>query len=128
MTRKKKYLSIVDDGFTVEGTIEFAGELLIRGRVGGKVKGDTVTIAEEGVANADMKVSRLTVSGRFEGDVHASEEIVILSTGRCDGRVQCRNLVVHEGGQLNADVRQIMQQDAYREKKLSSPAKPVIDL
>lgn len=128
MTRKKKYLSIVDDGFTMEGTIEFTGELLIRGRVGGKVKGDIVTIAEEGVANADMKVSRLTVSGRFEGDVHASEELVILATGRCDGRVQCRNLVVHEGGQLNADVRQIVQQDAYREKKLSSPAKPVIDL
>ena len=65
MTRKKTQLSIVDDGFSVEGTIEFTGELLIRGRVGGKVKGDIVTIAEEGVANADMKVHRLTVSGRF---------------------------------------------------------------
>jgi cytoskeletal protein CcmA (bactofilin family) len=128
LTRKKTYLSIVDDGFSVEGTIEFAGELLIRGRVGGKVKGDTVTIAEEGVANADMKVHRLTVSGHFEGDVHATEELVVLPTGRCDGRVQCRHLVVHEGGQLNADVRQIDRQEAYHEKKLSSPAKPVIDL
>lgn len=128
MTRKKKYLSIVDDGFSVEGSIEFAGELLIRGRVGGKVKGDTVTIAEEGVAKADMKVHRLTISGRFDGDVHASEELVVLATGRCDGRVQCRNLIVHEGGQLNADVRQIERQEAYREKKLSPPAKPVIDL
>jgi cytoskeletal protein CcmA (bactofilin family) len=113
LTRKKTYLSIVDDGFSVEGTIEFTGELLIRGRVGGKVKGDTVTIAEEGVANADMKVHRLTVSGHFEGDVHATEELVVLPTGRCDGRVQCRHLVVHEGGQLNADVRQIDRQEAY---------------
>jgi cytoskeletal protein CcmA (bactofilin family) len=128
LTRKKTFISIVDDGFSVEGTIEFSGELLIRGRVGGKVKGNTVTIAEEGVASADMQVERLTIGGRFDGDVHASVELVVLPTGRCDGRVQCRSLVVHEGGRLNADVRQLGRQEAYREKKLSVPAKPVIDL
>ena len=128
MTRKKTRLSIVDDGFSVEGTIQFTGELLIRGRVGGKIKGDTVTIAEEGVANADMNVDRLTIGGRFEGDAHAADELVVLPTGQCNGRVQCRNLVVHEGGLLNADVRQVDRQEAIREKKLSSTAKPVIDL
>ena len=128
MTRKKKYLSIVDDGFSVEGTIEFSGELMIRGRVGGKVKGDIVTIAEEGIVNADMKVSRLTIGGRFEGDAQADEQLVVLPTGRCEGSIQCRNLIVHEGGLLNADVRQLTHQDNYREKKLSAPAKPVIDL
>lgn len=128
MSRKKTFLSIVDDGFSMEGTIEFTGELLIRGRVGGKVQGDTVTIAEEGVANADMTVQRLTIGGCFEGSVHAAEELVVLATGRCKGRVQCLNLVVHEGGRLDADVSRINLQDAYRKKKLSAPAKPVIDL
>jgi cytoskeletal protein CcmA (bactofilin family) len=128
LSRKKTFLSIIDDGFSIDGTIEFSGELLIRGRVGGKVKGDTVTIAEEGAADADMQVHRLTIGGRFQGDVHADEEVVILATGQCDGRVQCRNLVVHEGGRLNADVSQISRPDTYREKKLSQTAKPVIDL
>lgn len=128
MSRKKTYLSIVDDGFSVEGTIEFSGELLIRGRVGGNVKGDTVTIAEEGTAQADMTVRRLTIGGCFEGTVQAADELVVLATGRCSGRVQCLNLVVHEGGRLNADVRQISRQDTYRQTKLSSPAKPVIDI
>ena len=128
MSRKKAFLSIIDDGFSVEGTIEFSGELLIRGKVGGKVKGDTVTIAEEGAADADMRVHRLTIGGRFQGDVHADEELVVLATGQCDGRVQCRNLIVHEGGRLNADVSQISRPDSYREKKLSPPVKPVIDL
>lgn len=128
MSRKKASLSIIDDGFSVEGTIEFSGELLIRGRVGGKVKGDIVTIAEEGMADADMKVHRLTIGGRFQGDVHADEELVVLATGQCGGRVQCRNLIVHEGGRLNADVSQISRPDTYHEKKLSPPVKPVIDL
>lgn len=128
MTRKKKFLSIVDDGFAVEGDIEFTGELLIRGRVGGNVRGETVTIAEAGIAKADMHVDRLTVGGRFDGEVHVAEELVILPTGQCEGRVQCRNLVVHEGGRLNADVRQIDPKETFREKTLSAPAKPVIDL
>ena len=128
MTRKKKFLSIVDDGFSFEGTIQFAGELLIRGRVGGKLTGETVTIAEEGIAHADMSVDRITIGGRFEGDVHAAEELVVLPTGQCSGRVHCRNLVVHEGGRLNAEVRQVDQKETIREKKLSSASKPVIDL
>lgn len=128
MSRKKPFLSIVDDGFTIEGTIEFSGELLIRGRVGGKITGDIVTIAEEGTANADLSVQRLTIGGRFDGSVQAAEELVVLATGRCSGRVQCLNLVVHEGGRLNAEVRQIDRKDTYRQTKLSPPAKPVIDL
>jgi cytoskeletal protein CcmA (bactofilin family) len=128
LSRKKTFLSIIDDGFSVEGTIEFTGELLIRGRVGGKVKGDTVTIAEEGMADADMIVHRLTVGGRFQGNAHVDEELVVLATGQCDGSVQCRNIIVHEGGRLNADVRQLNHKENYREKKLSAPTKPVIDL
>ena len=60
--------------------------------------------------------------------IHAAEELIVLATGRCSGRVQCLNLVVHEGGQLNAEVRQIQRQDTYRQTKLTPPAKPVIDL
>jgi cytoskeletal protein CcmA (bactofilin family) len=70
----------------------------------------------------------LTIGGRFEGNVHAADELVVLATGCCKGRVQCLNLVVHEGGRLDAEVSQINRQDAYRKKKLSAPAKPVIDL
>jgi len=128
LSRKKTFLSIVDDGFSVEGTIEFSGELLIRGRVGGKVKGDTVTIAEGGTAQADMNVQRLTIGGRFEGTVQAAQELVVLATGSCNGRVQCLDLVVHEGGRLNADVSRITRQDTLRQTKLSPPAKPAIDL
>ena len=128
MSRKKTLLSIVDDGFSVEGTIRFSGELLIRGHVGGKIHGDTVTIAEKGVASAEMNVRRLTIGGHFEGDVHAAEEIVILPTGSCNGRVHCLNLVVHEGGRLNAEVTRIHRQDTYRQKKLSPTVRPVIEL
>jgi cytoskeletal protein CcmA (bactofilin family) len=125
---KKTSLSIIDDGIAVDGSIEFTGELLIRGRLIGKVAGDTVTIAEEGRVKADMQIKRMTVGGLFEGEVQAAEELVILPNGRCQGKVICKNLVVQEGGILNADVSHLGSPGGYREKKISAPGKEVIDL
>lgn len=125
---KKTSLSIIDDGIAVDGSIEFTGELLIRGRLSGKVAGDTVTIAEEGAVKADMQIKRMTVGGRFEGEVRAVEELVILPNGQCRGKVVCKNLVVKEGGVLNADVSHLGSPGGYREKKISAPAKGVINL
>ena len=125
---KKNSLSIIDDGFSIEGSIEFNGELLIRGRLSGNVKGDTVTIAEEGEAKADMTIRRLTVGGRFEGEVRASEELVILPSGSCAGKVMCKSLVVKEGGALNADVSHLEGPSHIQEKRLAGLKKDVIKL
>jgi cytoskeletal protein CcmA (bactofilin family) len=125
---KKASLSIIDDGIAVEGSIEFTGELLIRGRLNGKVTGETVTIAEEGMVKADMRIERMTVGGQFEGEVQAAEELVILPNGQCRGRVVCKSLVVQEGGLLNADVSYMGGAGGYHEKKISAAAKDIIDL
>ena len=125
---KKNSLSIIDDGITVEGSIEFIGELLIRGRLNGKVTGATVTVAEEGRVRADMKIDRMTVGGLFDGEVRAAEELIILPGGECRGKVICKNLVVQAGGILNADVSHLGRPGEYRQKKISAPAKKVIDL
>ncbi len=125
---KKTSLSIIDDGIAVEGNIEFIGELLIRGRLSGSVTGATVTIAEEGRVQADMKIERMTVGGLFDGEVRAAEELVILPGGECRGKVICNSLVVQAGGILNADVSHLGSPGAYREKKISAPAKKIIDL
>ena len=125
---KKTSLSIIDDGIAVEGNIEFIGELLIRGRLSGSVTGATVTIAEEGRVQADMKIERMTVGGLFDGEVRAAEELIILPGGECRGKVICNSLVVQAGGILNADVSHLGSPGAYREKKISAPAKKIIDL
>ena len=96
MAKKTSSLSIIDDGIAVDGSIEFTGELLIRGSLTGKVTGDTVTIAEEGTVKADMQIKRMTVGGLFEGDVQAAEELVVLPNGECRGKVVCKQLVVQE--------------------------------
>jgi len=102
--RKSKDFSIIDKALTVDGTIATKGRLIIKGTVKGTLEGDTVVIAKEGAVYADTKVASMTIGGTFEGDIHASRELIILSTGNCSGRVECKDFVVEAGGVLNAQV------------------------
>jgi cytoskeletal protein CcmA (bactofilin family) len=106
--RNKKNLSIIDKELLVDGTISSKGTLVIRGTVTGTLVGDIVVIAEEGSLIAHTEVSSITIGGRFEGDLTASNELIILSTGNCSGTVACKDLTVESGGRLNAKVSYVL--------------------
>lgn len=100
----KKNFSIIDEGFTVDGTVTGKGRLVIKGTVKGTVTGDNVVIAEEGAVYADARAKEMTIGGTFDGQVDTEKALVILSTGKCSGEVKCNDLVVEAGGALNATV------------------------
>ncbi|MCD4744473.1 MAG: polymer-forming cytoskeletal protein [Desulfobacteraceae bacterium] len=101
----KTNLSIIDKELTIEGSISSTGKLIIKGKVNGEIKGDVIVIAEDGeVDSSSAIVSSMTVGGKFNGDVIASKELIILSTGSCSGKVECKDLIVENGGVLNAEV------------------------
>lgn len=104
MKSKSKDFSIIDKELTVDGKISTKGKLVIKGVVKGILTGDVVVIAEEGAVFADTKVTSMTIGGTFEGEVEASSELIILPTGKCSGKVVCKDFVVEPGGILNAQV------------------------
>ena len=103
--KSRKNLSIIDRELKIDGSISSTGKLIIKGKVTGTIDGDVVIIAEDGIVNSSAtKVASLTIGGNFQGDVSASKELIILSTGTCSGKVECQDLIVENGGILNADV------------------------
>ncbi len=62
-------------------------------------------IAEDGLVNSSAtRVASITIGGNFQGDIIASKELIILATGKCAGKVECKDLIVENGGILNAEV------------------------
>ena len=103
--KNRKNLSIIDRELKIEGSISSTGQLIIKGQVTGTIEGDVVVIAEDGLVNSSRtKVSSLTIGGNFQGEVFASKELIILATGTCAGKVECQDLIVENGGILNAEV------------------------
>ncbi|NOX34366.1 MAG: polymer-forming cytoskeletal protein [Deltaproteobacteria bacterium] len=103
--KNSKNLSIIDKELKIEGSISSTGKLIIKGQVTGTIEGDVVIIAEDGRVNSSAtKVSSITIGGKFKGEVTATKELIILATGTCAGKVECKDLIVENGGILNAEV------------------------
>jgi len=46
----------------------------------------------------------MTVSGSFDGILNVSEQLMVLSSARCSGKIVCRHLVVEAGAVIDAEV------------------------
>lgn len=117
MKRKSENISIIDSGLTIDGSISCQGKLIIKGTVKGNLEGETVVIADEGSLYADASVESVTIGGLFEGSIQASKELIVLSSGKCAGKVVCKDLVVEAGGVLNAEVTCITGEEAVSDRK-----------
>ncbi len=75
----------------------------------GYLEAEEVIVAEGGAVYADLRATRLTVNGLFDGCLWVSDDLSILARGKCLGRVTCKNLAVEAGGVLNADVTYMLR-------------------
>ena len=104
--------SLIDKELTIDGTVSTKGRLIVKGILRGTVVGKNVVIAEEGSVYANAKVGSITIGGTFEGEIRALKELILLSTGKCTGKVFCKDLVIETGGILNAQVTCLSAKDS----------------
>jgi len=97
-------LSIIDTGLTITGEIQCTGQLIIKGTVKGTITAESVVIAKEGNVFAKSQLETIVIGGNYEGELSASGVLKILSTGKCSGKVICKDIVVENGSTLNASV------------------------
>ena len=118
MKNKSDEFSIIDKELTVDGTLSTKGTLIIKGVVKGTLVGENVVIAEKGAVFADTKVNNIKIGGTFEGEVRASNELIVLPTGNCSGKIVCKDFIVKAGGILNAQVSCLKAKDSKTKKGL----------
>ncbi|MBF0117481.1 MAG: polymer-forming cytoskeletal protein [Desulfobacterales bacterium] len=104
MMRKSKVFSIIDNGTEIEGKISTTGRLIIKGKVSGTLFAENVVVAKEGSLKGDVKAHNINIAGFFDGNADVINEISVLSTGSCLGKVSCKKIDVEVHGVLNAEV------------------------
>ena len=100
----QKKLSIVEKGLTIDGSVSFKGQLIVKGTIKGTLVGDHVVIEEDGVVAADTRAAFITIGGIFKGKLRVSGKLVLLSTGNCSGIVKCQEVEMEPGAVLNGEV------------------------
>jgi cytoskeletal protein CcmA (bactofilin family) len=90
---------------TVKGSISGTQDLVVHGRVEGRVGIENrFTVEEEGSVAADVDVTEVTVRGELRGDVVASKGAVLHNTARVVGSIRAPRLVIEEGARFSGNI------------------------
>ena len=98
--------AFIDQGSEFEGKLSFKDTVRIDGNFSGEISSDnTLIVGESGQIQATIHSVCVVVSGLVEGDVHASEEIMLHKTAVVNGNLESPIIMMEEGAQLNGSVR-----------------------
>ena len=97
-----KNITIITEGVKIEGRLNFPGSVQIDGEVVGDIKSEgTLTIGRNAKVESNIKTKDAVIAGYFKGDIKASGQVEITSTGRFIGDlIQDKALITIEKGGL----------------------------
>jgi cytoskeletal protein CcmA (bactofilin family) len=125
---KDNWLGFVGDVLKFTGEVTFKSSLRIDGNFCGQVKsqdGTLIVSAGAHLTQAMINVAVAKINGTVEGDINASEEVILGQTASVTGNISARALIVEEGALLNGSCH---LKEAQPEKlgPKTAPAGPLI--
>jgi len=99
------HTAYIHEGCEVEGTLAVESSLRIQGEFRGRIQaGKTVTVDERATVTGDIQARTVIIHGAVVGDLNASREVVIHSTGRLHGDVKAPAFELARGAFLNGKI------------------------
>jgi len=94
--------TLVGHGTTLDGTLNVSSSMRVDGKILGEITcSDSLLVGKTGVVEASVKVKNATIGGRVEGDIEASEVVVLEGNSTVIGDVTTKKLIIEEGAVFN---------------------------
>ncbi len=107
-TDNEKVITVMAEDLSIEGTITFKSSLRVEGIVKGEIISEgLLVIAPTAKIVASIKTKRLVSEGSTEGDVTASEQVVLKKDSVHVGSITTPNIVVESGSTLNGPITMV---------------------
>lgn len=92
-------------GSRVEGRITGTADWLVDGELVGTLALDgRVTIGPAGNVQGTLEARAIRIAGRVEGDVVAAERVEVLASGRLEGNITAKRVIIAEGAFFKGSV------------------------
>ncbi len=115
--------AFIDQGSEFEGKLSFKDTVRIDGTFSGEITSDnTLIVGESGQIMATINSVCVVISGLVEGNVLASEQVVLHKTAVVNGDIQAPIVIMEEGAQLNGNVK-MQKVSAGSSSKPATPPK-----
>jgi len=98
--------TLVGEGTRIKGDLRFEGGCHIDGVVDGSVIADRdpdafLSLSEQGLVDGSVRVPRVSLSGKVQGDVYASELLQLGATAKINGNLHYEMLEMAAGAEIN---------------------------
>ena len=94
--------NVIGRGITVKGDLIGEGDIIVEGRVDGRVDLKSELVVEpSGEVGADVRARRVTIRGRAGGTVAATESIVLEPSAVVQGELHAPSVQIEEGAEFN---------------------------
>ena len=92
----------IGPSITIKGEVSGDEDLLIQGRIDGSVELEehSLTVGSEGRVKADVTGRVVTVEGEVQGDLKATEQVILRSAARVDGDITAPRVVLEDGARF----------------------------
>ncbi len=98
--------TLVGEGTRIKGDLRFEGGCHIDGVVDGSVISDRdsdafLSLSEQGLVDGNVRVPRVSLNGKVQGDVYASELLQLGATAKINGNLHYELLEMTAGAEIN---------------------------
>lgn len=95
----EEWTGFIDQGVTLEGTLQVTGTFRVDGNVKGNIISEQTVILGEGAkVEGQIEGNRVVISGRFDGVIFAKGRVEIQAKGVVTGEVHSPCMVINPGG------------------------------
>jgi cytoskeletal protein CcmA (bactofilin family) len=116
--REGPLLTVMGETARLEGKFTIADSIQIECEVAGEINVEgKLVIGEKGVVRADVHTADALIMGRYEGNMVATGNVEITSTGRVAGNIETDSMVISKGGFFNGNVIKIQRAEISPERR-----------
>jgi cytoskeletal protein CcmA (bactofilin family) len=109
----EEWTGFIDQGVTLEGTLQLKGTFRINGSVKGNIISEqTVILGEDAKVEGQIEGNRVVIAGRFDGVIFARGRVEIEAKGVVTGEVHSPCMVIDPGGIFDGSCHMLASSDA----------------
>src|SRR6202165_4650692 len=109
----EEWTGFIDQGVTLEGTLQLKGTFRIDGNVKGNIISEqTVVLGERARVEGQIEGNRVVIAGRFDGVIFAKGRVEIEAKGVVTGEVHSPCMVIDPGGIFDGRCHMLASSDA----------------
>src|SRR6059036_1455782 len=105
-TEPRREGATIGPSITIKGDLSGDEDLMIQGRVEGKIdlKQNNITIGKNGRVKADVYGKVICIEGEVEGNLYGHDQIVVRNSGNVRGNITAPRVALEDGSRFKGSI------------------------